>query len=126
MATRRRTDRYHRHARCRKAQNRKRDSRRGRNDPENLVHRRWCHANATSERAKALTRKAEAKAKDRERYLELRRAQSRRRHQRNRDVATLMSRFGIAAMDARAILKATNWDVDAAITHEEAARGRAG
>ena len=126
MATRRRTDRYHRDARFRKAQNRKRDNRRRRNDPENLVQRRWYQANATSERAKALTRKAEAKAKDRERYLELRRGQSRRRRQRNRDVATLMSRLGIAATDAQAILEATNWDVDAAITHEEASRGRAG
>jgi hypothetical protein len=125
MHSRRRKDRYHRDAAFRNAQNRKRVNRRRRNDPDNSSHHRWYKAHAKTECEKALKRKAAAKTRDPARYGELRRAQRRRAHERQKGVFALVAGLGIGKAEARALLEAAEWDLDSVLAREEVAHGEA-
>lgn len=120
MSVARRVDQYHRDPAYRKKENARRALRLKRNDPQNTAHKRWLEVHADDQRTQALQRKAAAKAKDPERYLEQRRLQSQRHRERARQVTHLERELGVDGDSARELLQASDWDVDAALTRKEA------
>jgi hypothetical protein len=76
-------------------------------------HRRWWKRHSAELSRKALRRKAALKESDPEKYRAQRRAQDRRHYERSKKIASVVAKFGCDKDEARALLEAVAWDLEA-------------